>query len=554
MALLFSILSLSLISWWLIRTELPSVFAPALSTSLLRRNVLVYGGFFLFLITLLLGSSNRFANQLELTPGNITVTALLILSVSAFLATYLTSFITKFSSICYAFLGAFAGLRIYIERDVEWISYLQFLLSWLVASLLTMIIAAAIYKLISFFISRSSSHLVKLTYYMRLLLVIGMIGLLTGFGINNGALLILINKIGLNDAGTAWGLFLPVVVMLSLFFLNIKRVNIGINRLSNREFDLNMPLTTSLVMASAIVLFLFSIKSIPESVVLKASPLSVSILLLSGLAGIGIVSKKEFIEREVITKAMISQIATPLAAIVISYMLFMLLNVDILSNGVISTPIHTPNSKGLMSILFIITVLVVVTLLIINYQKNRAIEKRVSASRQQQLYENQKSLNELEVKSVLAENRSLYNRLELKRKEMINVALNISEQKEFMEVIYNRLKELHNIESPEEKEKSIVQIEQLLSNKMSFSTEIDSFYSQVELLHKDFGIRLTEKFPKLTEQERRLTTLLRLGFSSKHIATLMNIAPKSVEISRYRLRTKFGLDRGDNLIQFIKSI
>lgn len=51
-----------------------------------------------------------------------------------------------------------------------------------------------------------------------------------------------------------------------------------------------------------------------------------------------------------------------------------------------------------------------------------------------------------------------------------------------------------------------------------------------------------------------LAILLRLGFSSKYIATLMNITPKSVEISRYRLRQKLGLSKGDNLVNFIRSI
>ena len=80
------------------------------------------------------------------------------------------------------------------------------------------------------------------------------------------------------------------------------------------------------------------------------------------------------------------------------------------------------------------------------------------------------------------------------------------------------------------------------------------FYAQAESLHEDFNAKLTEAFPSLTPQERRLATLLRLGFSSKYIATLMNITPKSVEISRYRLRQKLGLGKGDNLVTYIQSI
>ena len=89
---------------------------------------------------------------------------------------------------------------------------------------------------------------------------------------------------------------------------------------------------------------------------------------------------------------------------------------------------------------------------------------------------------------------------------------------------------------------------------MYFSREMNDFYAQSEILHKDFNMRLKEAFPNLTESERKLAILLRQGFSSKYIATLMNITPKSAEISRYRLRIKLGLKRSDNLVQFIKSI
>ena len=67
-------------------------------------------------------------------------------------------------------------------------------------------------------------------------------------------------------------------------------------------------------------------------------------------------------------------------------------------------------------------------------------------------------------------------------------------------------------------------------------------------------MRLAERFPDLTEQEKRLVTLLRLGFSSKYISSLMNVSPKSVEIGRYRLRRKLKLTKGDNLVNFLKSI
>jgi DNA-binding NarL/FixJ family response regulator len=159
----------------------------------------------------------------------------------------------------------------------------------------------------------------------------------------------------------------------------------------------------------------------------------------------------------------------------------------------------------------------------------------------------------MELNAILAENHSLHGTLELKRKEIINVALGISEQKEFLEMLAEKVHSAAKASS-EEKDRIIAEIEKELGQRTSFSGEIDEFYTQAEVLHKDFSVKLTEEFPNLTVSERRLATLLRLGFSSKYIATLMNISPKSVEISRYRLRQKLGLKKGDNLINFIKSI
>ena len=89
---------------------------------------------------------------------------------------------------------------------------------------------------------------------------------------------------------------------------------------------------------------------------------------------------------------------------------------------------------------------------------------------------------------------------------------------------------------------------------MSFTNEIELIYSKAEQVYTDFAERLSVKFPNLTAQERRLMILLRIGFSSKEIAPILNISYKSVEISRFRLRKKLGLNRDENLVDFIKNI
>ncbi|MEZ5012275.1 MAG: LuxR C-terminal-related transcriptional regulator [Bacteroidales bacterium] len=76
----------------------------------------------------------------------------------------------------------------------------------------------------------------------------------------------------------------------------------------------------------------------------------------------------------------------------------------------------------------------------------------------------------------------------------------------------------------------------------------------MEEANRDFFIRLKEKFPDLSEKEKRLAAYIRLNLSTKDVASLLNIAPKSVEINRYRLRKKLGIDPGINLTEFILEI
>ena len=175
---------------------------------------------------------------------------------------------------------------------------------------------------------------------------------------------------------------------------------------------------------------------------------------------------------------------------------------------------------------------------------------------QQQIYEHSRALNDMELKVVLSENQALHNAVEQKRQEVMNVALSIVEQKEFLESLDDMVRRMAKTDDPKEKDRLIAELGSALKQRLSYDRDVDSqyFYAQAESLHEDFNAKLSENFPNMTQQEKRLATLLRLGFSSKYIATLMNITPKSVEISRYRLRQKLGLAKGDNLVNFIKSI
>jgi DNA-binding NarL/FixJ family response regulator len=166
----------------------------------------------------------------------------------------------------------------------------------------------------------------------------------------------------------------------------------------------------------------------------------------------------------------------------------------------------------------------------------------------------QQALTDIEVKTVQLENSALSTRLQEKRNEVINYALNIGEQRKFLEMLAKKIEDSLREEESEKRNEILKVTLTSLHQKMSFSHELDDLYLKAEKVHNDFPAKINEKFPDLTEQEKRLTILLRVGFSSKEISSIMNISPKSVEISRYRLRKKLEIDNKTNLTHFIKNI
>ena len=282
---------------------------------------------------------------------------------------------------------------------------------------------------------------------------------------------------------------------------------------------------------------------------LTATPLPAPVLLLSALAGVSLARRKAFVEGEKVLKSALSAVVCPILGVLICYSVSMILNVSPEDAG------QTGWNARLTPTLIVLGIIAVAAVLALYFraQRRRDLQKEILLSRDQQIYNAQKTLSALEVRAEMNE-KDLLNKLEIKRKELVDFAVGISEQKEYMESVYDRLSQVRSLTDPAERDAATDELLSSLRERMYFSREMNDFYAQSEILHKDFNMRLKEAFPNLTESERKLAILLRQGFSSKYIATLMNITPKSVEISRYRLRTKLGLRRSDNLVQFIKSI
>lgn len=69
-----------------------------------------------------------------------------------------------------------------------------------------------------------------------------------------------------------------------------------------------------------------------------------------------------------------------------------------------------------------------------------------------------------------------------------------------------------------------------------------------------FTHRLSSKYSNLTSREVRIANLIKEGKSSKEIADLLNVTPSAVNIYRYRIRKKLGMNSKDNLRTYLSSL
>ena len=77
------------------------------------------------------------------------------------------------------------------------------------------------------------------------------------------------------------------------------------------------------------------------------------------------------------------------------------------------------------------------------------------------------------------------------------------------------------------------------------------FESYFNSAHQNFMDRLRQQYVDITTGDLRICCLLRMNMSTKEIASLMNVSVRAIELRRYRLRKRLGLEGDTNLVDFL---
>lgn len=140
-----------------------------------------------------------------------------------------------------------------------------------------------------------------------------------------------------------------------------------------------------------------------------------------------------------------------------------------------------------------------------------------------------------------------------KNSQLASATMHLVQKSEILMKIKNDLTNIQSGAAPDVK-KRIQQITRVIESDIQLDESWEQFETYFDQVHENFFKRLRGKFPELTPKDQKLCAYLRMNLTTKEIAPLLNISVRGVEISRYRLRKKLGLNSEVNLVAFILEV
>jgi DNA-binding CsgD family transcriptional regulator len=185
-------------------------------------------------------------------------------------------------------------------------------------------------------------------------------------------------------------------------------------------------------------------------------------------------------------------------------------------------------------------------------------EKRLLRHRRKLLEEQEEKLRQQQLSSerkiMEIQNEKLQSEIKSKSQQISNVAINVVRKNEILEEIRDELmqvkqemgQQLPNIHY----QKLLHSIERNVAGKEDWLLFEENFHE----VHEEFFTRLRHLCPSISPSELRLAACLRMNLSTKEMAPALGISTRGVEIKRYRLRKKLGLDNETNLSDFMMDV
>lgn len=450
---------------------------------------------------------------------------ILMLGLSMVLSLVLLSCFRVRRSVVAVFYGAWMGLEFHCRGNLEFFPAALVLLSLFVAPLVALALTAAFKLSLDRWLFRRNIHLLIKSLYIRHLTCVGMAACLLMLTCNYSLLLVL-------PFDGEWhfvGLPMPIVAVAGLVCLVLLLPRVFQAHDGSPGWG-SLARCIPLLYSGAATLLCFNVlfpllAGIPSVAVSSTQLMECANLYLD-------CGKRAMHAANLALVTLLSPLAGLAAALCVAG-----LSADTLLLSIV--------------MVFFLLACLLMRLYFNQYRKHKIAENLLREERSRKLKADDE-VNRLDVVAVTSQFNAISDEIDLKQRSLVNLSLYIKQQRDYIEDMCSRMRNLAGEDDADKLREEVKAMVRDMTENNRLLDEMNQFYTEVEDIHKNFVARLRMRCPGITEQERRLAILLRLGFSTKEIAILTNREPKSVEIGRYRFRKKLRLDRSASLVQYLQ--
>ncbi len=610
MIILFFLSSGLFLGWSLGANDAANIFGTAVGTRMLRfKTTAIVASIFVILGAVIQGAG---ANHTLGKLGNVsTIAAAFTVALSAALTVYWMTRMSLPVSTSQAIVGAIIGWNLYTSNPTDINVLIKIVSTWISGPIMGGIFAILLYMLVKFILKKTHIHLLYKDSYIRIsLLIVGAFGayslgannIANVMGVFTGAINLPTIDLGIIQFDSTHQLFLVGGVAIAIGIITYSKH--VMETVGNTLMPLTPDAAIVVVLSQALVLFIFSSQGLStaiQSIGLPAIPLvpvSSSQVVIGSIIGIGIYKGGKEIKYNILGSISLGWIATPVVAgIMAFFMLFFVNNVfkqDVGGNRTLVAKVEsqtndtivqhdstlvvkldTPHkadqtnavssedqtevgssintSTILLGVIIVILLVIVIIILILFFNlrlKDKYKLKHIEVLEKKyqiKIDQLEKSLGE---KTQLQDN--LGKELKFRQSEMVTMAISIIHKNEFLDSLKNEVVKIKTGTKDQEIRLRLNKLSLMITQDLSIDRDREKFQMHINEQNSNFIHLLEKSFPTMTDNEKRLASMLRLNLSSKEIASILNISPKSVEMNRYRLRKKLKVNPKINLSDVIR--
>ncbi len=148
----------------------------------------------------------------------------------------------------------------------------------------------------------------------------------------------------------------------------------------------------------------------------------------------------------------------------------------------------------------------------------------------------------------------LQDEINYKNRQLASSTMHVLQKNETFNKLKEMIEKIRRSSNDVQISKELKSVLSLLNDDIRLNEDWDKFAQYFDEVHSDFTVALKNNYPTLTARDIKLCAYLKMNLTTKEIAPLMNISPRGVEISRYRLRKKLGIDKSINLNEFMNTL